>query len=54
VTIRHNGILIHDDVPIPKPTGGARGRITDRPIRLQDKNHPVLFRNIWVAPLEKD
>ena len=53
LTVRHNGVLIHDDAPIPKVTGGARGEEQPTgPIRLQDKNHPVLFRNIWVVPLD--
>ena len=52
LTMHHNGVLIHDDVPIPRTTGGARGEEQPTgPIRLQDKNHPVLFRNIWVVPL---
>ena len=53
MTLRHNGILVHDGAPIPHPTGGARGdEAPTGPIRLQDKNHPVLFRNIWVVPLK--
>jgi hypothetical protein len=55
VTLHHNGILIHDDAPIPHPTGGARGEeAATGPIRLQDKNHPVLFRNIWIVPLKDE
>jgi hypothetical protein len=53
VTLRHNGILVHDGAPIPHPTGCARGdEAPTGPIRLQDNNHPVLFRNIWVVPLK--
>jgi len=52
LTVHQNGVLIHDEAPIPRPTGGARGEEQPTgPIRLQDKNHPVLFRNIWVVPL---
>jgi hypothetical protein len=52
LTMHHNGVLIHDDVPIPRPTGGARGEEkATGPVRLQDKNHPVQFRNIWIEPL---
>jgi hypothetical protein len=55
LTVHHNGTLIHDEVPIPRPTGGARGEEqASGPVRLQDKNHPVLFRNIWVVPLDPD
>jgi hypothetical protein len=53
--MRHNGTMIHDDVPIPRPTGGARGEEQPTgPVRLQDKNHPVLFRNIWIVPLGEE
>src|SRR5688572_27775420 len=53
LTLHHNGVLIHDDVPIPRPTGGARGEDgATGPVRLQDKNHPVLFRNIWIETLD--
>jgi len=52
LTLHHNGVLIHDDVPIPRPTGGARGEEkATGPVRLQDKNHPVEFRNIWIELL---
>jgi hypothetical protein len=55
VTLHHNGILIHNDASIPHPTGAARGEEAPTgPIRLQDKNHPVLFRNIWVVPLKNN
>jgi hypothetical protein len=55
LTMHHNGVLIHNDAPIPKVTGAARGEEAPTgPIRLQDKNHPVLFRNIWVVPLKEE
>jgi hypothetical protein len=51
----HNGVLVHDDSPIPRVTGAARGEDGPTgPIRLQDKGHPVRFRNIWVVPLESE
>ncbi len=50
MTVRLNGILIHNDVAVPKPTGG--GKETARgPIILQDHGNPVQFRNIWVVKL---
>jgi len=50
MTVRLNGILIHHDVAVPKPTGG--GKETARgPIVLQDHGNPVQFRNIWVVKL---
>ncbi len=54
VTVRHNGVVIHDDVELPgqrnttaapsKP-GNAPG-----PIYLQNHSNPVVYRNIWVVP----
>jgi len=53
LTMYHNGVLVHDDAPIPRVTGAARGEEAPTgPIRLQDKGHPVRFRNIWVVSLE--
>ncbi len=57
MTVRHNGVLVHDDVALLGPTS-HRVRApyeahADRlPIKLQDHGHPVRFRNIWVQPLE--
>lgn len=58
LTVRHNGILVHDDVALLGPTSHARRdpyvAHADRlPIKLQDHSHPVRFRNIWVRDLEK-
>jgi hypothetical protein len=52
VTVLHNGVLIQDHVEV-EPTGGRLGSAeTARgPIFLQDHNHPVQFRNIWVREL---
>ncbi len=51
ITVRHNGLLIHDDVEVPAPTGGAASMepVAKAPLRLQDHGHRVQFRNIWVA-----
>ncbi len=50
VTAYLNGVLIHDNVQIPGPTGGgAAGNVAKGPIRLQDHHNPVRFRNIWVV-----
>lgn len=55
-TVFMNGVLIHDDQPLVGPTShgvrapyeahGERGAIS-----LQDHEHPVRFRNIWVREL---
>lgn len=52
IRVRHNGVLIHDDQPIPRPTGGGQSDIAPTgPIKLQDHGNPVRYRNIWL--LEK-
>ena len=50
ITVKHNGIKIHDDVELPSKTGaGKPEEPTKRPIRLQDHGNPVVFRNIWMT-----
>jgi hypothetical protein len=52
VTARLNGKLIHDEQPVPRPTGGGEiGAKTFAPLMLQDHGHPVRYRNIWIQPL---
>jgi len=52
ITVHHNGVLIHDDLALPGPTGqGAEEAPAPRPLTLQDHWNPVVYRNIWlVAP----
>ena len=65
VTVLWNGRVIHDDLELPGPTGGAvaggeaarpKGDIQIGPLMLQahetDAEGPVKYRNVWVAPLE--
>jgi len=51
VTIRHNGVLIHDDLELPRETpGGTSGEIKEGgPLYMQDHGNPVAFRNIWIV-----
>jgi hypothetical protein len=53
VTVYHNGVLIHDRVPIGSEDTG-QGLPTDPalpgPIMLQYHGSPVQFRNIWLLP----
>ncbi len=50
MTVRHNGVLIHDDVELPKTTTAAPVKENDQPgpVYLQNHGNPVRFRNIWV------
>ncbi len=49
-TVKHNGVLIHDQVQIDGPTGrGKAENPTGGPIALQDHGNPVFFRNIWMV-----
>ena len=52
LTVRLNGILIHQDVEMPNATTAAplpEGP-EPGPIYLQDHGNPVRYRNIWVLP----
>ena len=54
ITVRHNGVLIHDDVEIPNATQSsplAEGPESG-PINLQDHGSPVRYRNIWFVENE--
>ena len=50
ITVRLNGILIHENFDIPRKTGGARSEPegTSGPIKLQGHGNPLQFRNIWI------
>lgn len=50
ITVKHNGVLIHDNVELPRGTAGGLP-MADGPesLFLQDHNNPVVFRNIWVV-----
>lgn len=56
LTVRHNGVLVQDDVALLGPTSnGWRAPYVKHadqlPIALQDHGHLVRFRNIWAQPL---
>lgn len=56
VTVIHNGVLIQDHVVLSGPTeyiGLPQYKAHDSklPIKLQDHDNPVSFRNIWVREL---
>ena len=51
ITVLHNGVMIHEDLEIPTPTGGAArtGLEASGPILLQDHGNAVRYRNVWVV-----
>lgn len=51
MTVKHNGVVIHDDVAVPKATRAApvAEGAEPGPIYLQDHGNPIRFRNIWVV-----
>jgi hypothetical protein len=51
VTVKHNGVIIHDRQEIDGPTGAGKPETpTPGPIQLQGHGNPVFYRNIWVVP----
>ena len=53
MTVRHNGVLVHEDVELPgeRSTRAAPSRPGPEPgpIFLQNHGCPIRFRNIWVV-----
>ena len=51
ITVRHNGVVVHDNVELPKDTTGAPVKEGHEPgpIFLQNHGDPVRFRNIWLV-----
>jgi len=49
-TVRHNGVLIHDDVELKKGTGGggSRPEKAKGAIFFQGHGNPTAFRNVWI------
>ena len=53
ISVRHNGVLIHDKFAIPgKSKYGVRRSQegTPGPIMLQNHREPLQYRNIWIVP----
>ncbi|MEQ8791208.1 MAG: DUF1080 domain-containing protein [Pirellulaceae bacterium] len=53
MTLKHNGVVIHDKLKINGKTGGSRPAPegTPGPIKLQGHGNPLQYRNVWI--LEK-
>lgn len=52
ITVRHNGVLIQENVVLPRTTRAAPVNTEGAepgPIYLQDHGNPVRFRNIWIV-----
>ncbi|WP_367875082.1 DUF1080 domain-containing protein [Luteolibacter sp. Populi] len=51
VTVTHNGVVVHKNLELPGPTGGAVLKDTAEPgpFLLQDHGNPVRYRNIWLV-----
>jgi hypothetical protein len=48
LTLKHNGVTVHDNIEIPKSTGGGQPEgPKPGPIQLQNHGDPVVYRNIW-------
>jgi hypothetical protein len=48
----HNGVVVHDDVAVPKitPGGPQKKEGPSGPLHLQNHGNPVRYRNIWFQP----
>jgi hypothetical protein len=51
ITVKHNGVVIHDNVELPKSTTAAPVKEGPQPgpLHLQDHGNPVRYRNIWIV-----
>ncbi len=51
ITVKHNGVVIHDRLELPHPTpGGVQNDEKPGPLFLQNHGDPVRYRNIWIVP----
>jgi hypothetical protein len=51
MTVKHNGVVIHDKLELKKETpGGGMTEVADGGgIQLQGHGNPVFYRNIWIV-----
>jgi hypothetical protein len=51
ITLRLNGVVVHDKLEISGKTGGSRNAPegTPGPIKLQGHGNPLQYRNIWIV-----
>lgn len=52
MTVRHNGVIVHENVAVDHATTAAplKEGPEPGPIYIQDHGNPLRFRNIWVVP----
>ncbi len=52
VTLKHNGVVIHDHVELKSETPGGGMKEVPRGggIHLQGHGNPVFYQNIWIVP----
>jgi hypothetical protein len=52
MTVKHNGVTIHDDVEVPKSTTASPMKEGPQPgpLYLQDHGNQIRYRNIWYVP----
>ncbi|MGN6385739.1 MAG: 3-keto-disaccharide hydrolase [Verrucomicrobiota bacterium] len=51
VTVKQNGVTIHDHLELKKQTpGGRRETAEGGALQLQGHGNPVFYRNIWILP----
>jgi hypothetical protein len=55
VTVKHNGVVIQENVEFPKGStaGGQKEKAGAGPLQIQDHGNPVQLRNIWVLEKSK-
>lgn len=52
-TVYHNGVKIHDNIEFPKECpGGQKETAMPGPFQFQNHGDPVVYRNVWVVPVE--
>jgi hypothetical protein len=50
ITVKHNGVVIHDNLELTKGTPGRHPEgASPEGLFLQDHGNPVAFRNVWVV-----
>lgn len=51
MTMKHNGVVIHDNLQLKGPTGGGKKESpAGGAIQLQGHGNPVFYRNVWIVP----